>query len=137
MPEYLEKNQVSGEGEHKTAAEAVMSDAAKSAGAKAREVADNVNAKVDETRGPAADTLESTASALRQKADKMPGGEHVANAARTAADKLQDAAAYVRQHDVTGMLADAEGFVKKHAGTSLLAAAGTGFLLGLLLRNKR
>ena len=85
---------------------------------------------IDDNRGAAASGLDKAASALRQNAASLPGGETVSNLAHSAADKLSSTAGYVREHDVNRMMADVEALVKKNPGPSLLAAAAIGFLVG-------
>jgi ElaB/YqjD/DUF883 family membrane-anchored ribosome-binding protein len=102
---------------------------------KIQEAGRNVQGKIDETRTPAADKLQSAASALHEKAGSLPGGETVAGLAHGAADRMQATADYVRDHDVQRMMADVETLVRKRPGQSLLAAAAVGFLIGRALRN--
>ena len=100
----------------------------------AAEAARNAQSKVDESRGPAAEKLESAATALHQRADNLPGGETVSGIAHSAADKMEATAAYVREHSVQDMMGDVETFVRQHPGQSLLAAAAVGFLVGRTFR---
>ena len=86
--------------------------------------------KIDENRESAAGGLESAARALHEKADSLPGGETVGSLAHSTADKLSSTAEYVREHDVTSMMADVEQLVRKNPGPSLLVAAVIGFLVG-------
>jgi ElaB/YqjD/DUF883 family membrane-anchored ribosome-binding protein len=86
--------------------------------------------KIDNNRDAAAGGLETAASTLHEKAEALPGGEKVARLAHSTADKLSGTAEYVREHDVTGMMADVERLVKANPGPSLLAAAAIGFLVG-------
>lgn len=85
--------------------------------------------KMDETRSAAAGGLDSAASALHQKADKLSGGESVKSAAHTAADALSSTADYVRENDLKSMLADVQKIVKNNPGAALLTAAVLGFLV--------
>lgn len=85
--------------------------------------------KIDENRGAAASGLESAASALRERADTLPGGERVANAAHATADAVGVAADYVRQNDLKAMMADLQQLVKNNPGPALLTAAALGFLI--------
>jgi ElaB/YqjD/DUF883 family membrane-anchored ribosome-binding protein len=101
---------------------------------KAQQVGRNVRAKIDENRAPAAQKLRNAASALHQKADRLPGGETVAGVAHKTADTMQATAEYVRQHNLQDMMADVDTFVRKRPGQSLLAAVAAGFLIGRTLR---
>jgi hypothetical protein len=62
-----------------------------------------------------------------------PGGQKVADAARTAADAMGTAADYVRSNGIKGMAADVQRIVKNNPGPALLAAAALGFLLARTL----
>lgn len=85
--------------------------------------------KIDSSREAAAGSLDRTASALTQR------GDSAASAARTAADKLQATADYVRQNDVKAMMGDLEEVIKRYPGQSLAAAAAVGFLVARLFRS--
>ena len=86
--------------------------------------------KIDENRDAAAGGLDKAASALHEKAERLPGGEKVASLAHATAEKLSSTADYVREHNVNRMMADVETLVKNNPGPSLLAAAVIGFLVG-------
>jgi len=111
-----------------------VSETADKAKDKAQEVGRNVQAKIDRSRVPAAQTLQSAASALHEKADGLPGGETVAGVVHKTADTMQATAEYVRKHDMQDMMSDVEVFVRKHPAQSLLAAAAVGFLIGRNVR---
>jgi ElaB/YqjD/DUF883 family membrane-anchored ribosome-binding protein len=96
---------------------------------KAAQTGQRVADTIDENRGAAASGLESAAGALREKADTLPGGERVVNAARTTADAVGVAADYVRDNDVKAMMADVQKLVKNNPGVALLTAAAVGFLI--------
>jgi ElaB/YqjD/DUF883 family membrane-anchored ribosome-binding protein len=84
---------------------------------------------IDQNRGAAASGMESAASALRDRADTLPGGEKVANAAHATANAVCVAADYVRQNDLKTMMADVQQLVKNNPGPALLTAAALGFLI--------
>lgn len=86
-------------------------------------------AAIDERREGIADGIESAASALHSKAERLPGGERVAEAVHTTAEAMERAADYVRDQDFQDMLSDAQQIVKRHPGAALLTAAAVGFLL--------
>jgi len=90
-------------------------------------------AKVDQSRSTAADRLDGAASAVRDRAADLPGGEKVQQIARGAAERLTTTADYVRSHDTTRMMTDVETAVKNNPGPALLIAAAFGFLLGRAL----
>ena len=95
----------------------------------------NAAATADDNRGAAARGLQTAASTRRQNADRLPGGETVTSVAHAAADTLTSTADYVRDHDVSSMMADLERVVKNNPGPSLLAAAAIGFLVGRTFSN--
>jgi len=95
----------------------------------------NAAATADDNRGAAARGLQTAASTLRQNADRLPGGETVTSVAHAAADTLTSTADYVRDHDVSSMMADVERVVKNNPVPSLLAAAAIGFLVGRTFSN--
>ena len=96
---------------------------------KAAEMGQKVADKIDENRGAAASGLESAAGALRERADTLPGGEKVANAAHATANAVGVAADYVRDNDLKAMMTDVQKLVKNNPGPALLAAAALGFLI--------
>ena len=96
---------------------------------KAAEMGQKVADKIDENRGAAASGLETAATALRERADTLPGGEKVANAAHATANAVGVAADYVRDTDLKAMMADVQQLVKNNPGPALLTAAALGFLL--------
>jgi ElaB/YqjD/DUF883 family membrane-anchored ribosome-binding protein len=96
---------------------------------KAAEMGQKVADTIDQNRGAAAGGLESAASALRGKADTLPGGEKIANAAHATADAVGVAADYVRDNDVKAMMGDVQKLVKNNPGPALLIAAALGFLI--------
>ena len=96
---------------------------------KAAEIGQQVADKIDENRGAAASGLDSAASALRDRADRLPGGEKVANAAHATANAVGAAADYVRENDLKSMMVDVQTLVKNNPGPALLTAAALGFLI--------
>jgi hypothetical protein len=96
---------------------------------KAAEMGQKVADTIDQNRGAAASGMESAASALREKADTLPGGEKVANAAHATANAVGVAADYVRDNDLQTMMADVQQLVKNNPGPALLTAAALGFLI--------
>ena len=85
---------------------------------------------VDDGRKTAAERLGSAASAVRDRADQLPGGPKVQQFAHAAAERLSTTADYMRSHDAKRMLADVERVVKNNPGPSLVIAAAFGFVLG-------
>jgi ElaB/YqjD/DUF883 family membrane-anchored ribosome-binding protein len=120
----------------KSSAEAV----AERAGNRAHEIKESMSdmartatQTIDEGRQAAAERLGSAASAVRERADQLPGGPKVQQFAQAAAERLNTTADYVRSHDTKRMLADVERAVKNHPGPSLVIAAVFGFVIGRAL----
>ncbi|MDP9082848.1 MAG: hypothetical protein M3N50_03670 [Pseudomonadota bacterium] len=86
-------------------------------------------------RGTAAGVLQTTAQTIHHKADSLPGGQTVSNAAHCAADTLGSTADYVREHDVRGMMQDVTRLVKNNPGPVLLCVAAMGFLVARRFSN--
>jgi hypothetical protein len=85
--------------------------------------------KIDDNREAAATGLDKVASVIHEKADGLPGGEKVTSLAHATADKVSSTADYVRQNNVSRMMADVETMVKNNPGPALLVAVGLGFLV--------
>lgn len=85
---------------------------------------------MDAQRNPAAVTLDHTASALQQQADKVTGVAHAA------ADKLRATADYVRNHDMKAMGKDVEELVRRYPAQALVAAAVIGFFVARAVRTR-
>ena len=100
---------------------------------RATEIGRKAAAVIDEKREAVASGIDSAASALASKADSLPGGEKVTNAAWATAEALENAAGYVRDQDIESMLSDLGQIVKKHPGATLLTAAALGFVLARAL----
>ena len=90
--------------------------------------------KIDHSRRPAANAMETAATALHDKADSLPGGKKAADLAHRTADTIQDTADYVREHDTKAMKNDVVRFVRNHPGKSLAVAVAIGFLFGRAMR---
>ena len=85
---------------------------------------------VEDGRKTTAERLASAASAVRDRADQLPGGPKVQQFAHAAAERMNTTADYVRSHDAKRMLSDVTSAVKKNPGPSLVIAAAVGFVLG-------
>jgi len=72
----------------------------------------NLQAKIDGTRGPTADKLKSAASTIHEKTDRVAGLAH------GAADRLQATADYFHEHNAQGMITDIRGYVSIHGDLS-------------------
>lgn len=95
--------------------------------AKAQDVGARAAQRADQARVGAASGLESVASTLHTK------GDRVASAAHSAADAVSYGAEYLRENDVQAMLSDLMEVIRRNPGPSLIGAAALGFLLGRAL----
>lgn len=86
---------------------------------------------VDRNLQSAAVALETTASALRER---VPATGKVNEIATATADKIENTARYLREHDTRDMVAGAESLVRRNPGASLAAALAVGFLIGTAMR---
>ena len=91
--------------------------------------------KADAGRERAAEGMHTAAEQVREKAEQLPGGERTGQVAQMAADKMDTAAGYMREHDVNEMMTDFQRIVRDHPRESLIAAAAVGFLVGRAMRN--
>ena len=91
--------------------------------------------KIDDNREAAASGMQKAATAIHDNAESLPGGGKVSGLAHDAADKLSSTAQYVREHDVSKMMADVETLVKNNPGPSLVVAGVIGFLVGRAFSN--
>jgi ElaB/YqjD/DUF883 family membrane-anchored ribosome-binding protein len=85
---------------------------------------------LDAQRGPAAVTLERTASVLHQQT------ENVADVAHATADTLDATADYVRKHDMKAMAKDVTDLVRRYPGPALAVAGAAGFLVARMFRSR-
>jgi hypothetical protein len=83
--------------------------------------------KLDEARNETAAALENAASSVRT-IETMSG---------TAAGKLDSTAAYVRSHDLGGMLVSLREVMGRHPTAFIILAAGAGFLAGSAFRRNK
>ncbi len=102
-----------------------VSEAADQAKRKAQDFGNAAKQSIDQSRGSAADAMDSTADKLGQ-ANTGPTGKM--------AEGLHSAASYVRQNDIASMMSDLGTAIKNNPTPSLIAAAALGFILGSALR---
>jgi ElaB/YqjD/DUF883 family membrane-anchored ribosome-binding protein len=107
------------------------SDAAKKAADRASNLAKRAVDQIDASRGTVAQGIERTADAMRSYAPHA-----VSERARVAADSVENAADYIRTHDVRSMGSDLTATVRRNPGPSIIAAAACGFLLGVFMRRR-
>lgn len=94
----------------------------------------NATTAVDRNLQSAAGALQNTANALR---DRAPASGKVNDIATATADKIENTARYLREHDTRDMVAGVESIVRKNPGPSLAAALAVGFLIGTAMRKDR
>ena len=94
---------------------------------KVQEVGARAAQRADQARVGAAAGLESVASTLHEKS------ERVASAGHSAADAVAYGAEYLRDNDVQTMMSDLMEVIRRNPGPSLLGAAALGFILGRAL----
>lgn len=110
-----------------------LSDAAEQVKDTVSELGRTAGNKIEEGRDAAAKGLDKAATTLHEKAENLPGYKQVSGLAHDTAEKISSTAGYVRERNVSGMMADLETVVKNNPGPALLVAAGLGFLLGRAL----
>lgn len=96
---------------------------------------EQIGSTADGARGPVADKLHGAAESVRHQAERLPGGEQVAEAVQSAAGKLESSASYLQSHDSREMLQDLWAFIKRHPAQSLLLAGALGFFIARGLRS--
>jgi ElaB/YqjD/DUF883 family membrane-anchored ribosome-binding protein len=99
----------------------------------AEAAAAQIGNRANDIKESVSERLGSAASAVRDRADQLPGGQKVQQFAHVAAERLSTTADYMRSHDAKGMLADVERVVKNNPGPSLVIAAAFGFVIGRAL----
>ncbi len=109
-----------------------LADTAKTVKDKAGKFGRGAMTSIEESRLSAAGTLHNAASGLHDNAGSLPGGPDMA---RSAAEKVDAVAGYLKGHNTKKMMADLEALVKKNPVPSLLVAGALGFLLSRALRN--
>lgn len=96
---------------------------------------EQIGSTIDDARPPVADKLHDAAESVRQKAQRLPGGEKIADTVQGAAGKLEASANYLQSHDSREMLQDLWGFIKRHPAQSLIVAGVLGFFVARGLRS--
>ena len=96
----------------------------------AESVAERASSRASDIKESVSDMARTAASAVRDRADQLPGGQKVQQFAQAAAERLGTTADYVRSHDGKRMLADVQRVVKSNPGPALAIAAALGFVIG-------
>lgn len=99
-------------------------------------MAQNAKSKAEQGRQSTAGALDRAADAIHRRAESIPGGRKASEIAHTTADRLQDTASYLREHDFRDMFDDMEGVIRRRPGQALLGALAIGFLVGRSLRKQ-
>jgi ElaB/YqjD/DUF883 family membrane-anchored ribosome-binding protein len=89
---------------------------------------------MDKNLQSAAGALENTASKLRER---VPTTGKVNKVATATADKIENTARYLREHDTSDMVAGVETMVRRNPGASICAALAVGFLIGTAMKRDR
>jgi ElaB/YqjD/DUF883 family membrane-anchored ribosome-binding protein len=107
-------------------------EAAGQAGQAMNQVKDTAKETADKAMNVGADRMEGTADTIREKVDGQGGIREKAGMA--VADKMEDSAKYLRDHDAEEVMADVERYVKEHPLQAVVGAVAIGFLAGRILR---
>ncbi len=91
--------------------------------------------RIDSTRAPIADALETTAGSVRKTASSI-GNETLQSAAERVSGALGTTAGYLRTHNMEDMVADVQCAARENPVPSMIAAAAVGFLLGRALMKR-
>jgi|CZKS01.1.fsa_nt_gi hypothetical protein len=84
--------------------------------------------KLDEAREGTADALENAACSVRTTG--RAGAKTIETMSENAAGNLDSTAAYMRDHDLGGMLSNLRQVIVRNPTAFLVLAAGIGFLVG-------
>ena len=110
-----------------------------SLGAKASRITEQVSDfsreagdKLDHARNETAGSLHAAASSIRRGGRQ--GSHAIANLANGTADTLDDAASYVKKHDLKRTIGESRQLVRQYPAESRALAAGVGFLAGFAVR---
>jgi ElaB/YqjD/DUF883 family membrane-anchored ribosome-binding protein len=87
--------------------------------------------KADESMDKAAEGVGQAADMLRSRGQE--GSGTMANAATSAADRLDNASSYLREKGTEDILQDIESLIRRKPVESLLVAAGAGYVLSKIL----
>ena len=90
---------------------------------------------LDKARHETAGALENAASSVRNT--EHYGAETIETLSESAAGKLDSTAAYVRSHNVGGMLINLRQVIRRHPTGFLVLAAGIGFLACSAVRRNK
>lgn len=99
-------------------------------------IAERAGTRAGDLKDSMSEMARSAASAVRDRADQLPGGPKIQQFAHAAADRLNTTADYMRRHDAKHMLSDVERVVKNHPGPALVITAAIGFVLGRALTRR-
>lgn len=98
----------------------------------ASQAADKAREQAEMGRERGAEGMERAASKVR---DSMGDKDGMAGEAATrAADTLDRAAGYMKNHDTNEMMRDFQGYVREHPYTAMAGALAAGFLISRVLR---
>lgn len=98
---------------------------------KAREIGETAQEQLDARKDQAAGGMERVAEMVRER---TPDDGMAAKAGAKAADGMETAAGYLRDHDTSEMWNDLESYARQHPTQALAGAIFAGFVLGRILR---
>jgi hypothetical protein len=94
--------------------------------------AEKVSAQADAGREKAASGLEKAADVIDEKVGGMEGASH--DAGTMVADRMDTAAAYIREHNSDEMLHDFESFVRRQPVKAVAGAVFAGYVFGRIFK---
>ena len=100
---------------------------------KAGEYGEKAREQADMAKQQAASGMERVAGAVRERSEGA-NGSPAAQAGVKVADSMENAAGYLRSHDVNQMWSDVEAYAREHPAQALAGAVLTGFLVGRIIR---
>lgn len=102
---------------------------------KGARIAEQAVDSLDANRDRVASGLDAVADRVHDRVDAAAEvAATIGAAAHGAADRLEGAARYVRDHDTSTMLSDLEGMVRRHPVKTLLVVLAAGYLAGRALQ---
>jgi hypothetical protein len=106
-------------------------DAASELGKDAKESVEEFGRKLDDARDQTAGALHTAASTVRSTGRQSSAA--IDNLATDAADRLDETACYVDNHELSDVVNALRKFGRRHLRSSLIFAATAGFLAGVAL----
>lgn len=108
-----------------------VADLASEHGKDAKQSVEEFGSKLDDAKDQTVGALHTAASSVRRTGRQ--GSERIDNLAAGAADRLDAAASYVDNHELSDVFNGLRKFGRRHLAGSLVFAAAIGFLAGAAL----